>query len=176
VILLSASIVAVAIIWSGWHIGGEMRAARGGADVRDRVATLLTLFAPGLAAAQQDPRAFLVWQPIAKAARQIFPEEFASLDRAAGGAFPFSTERIEAAHARWTTDWLAWELAHDTEYKLKAAVVEHELSAQGGTGIGRARLDAIEREKLDLYQRHYADYVKTAKALQALIESQSPRS
>jgi len=32
----------------------------------------------------------------------------------------------------------------------------------------RAKLDAVEREKLDLYQQHYADYVRIAKALQAL--------
>jgi hypothetical protein len=37
--------------------------------------------------------------------------------------------------------------------------------------MARARLDAIEGEKLDLYQRRYADYVRTAKALQALIAS-----
>jgi hypothetical protein len=33
----------------------------------------------------------------------------------------------------------------------------------------RARLDAVESEKLDLYQRRYADYVRVAKALQALM-------
>ena len=33
----------------------------------------------------------------------------------------------------------------------------------------RARLDAVEREKLDLYQRRYTDYVRVAKALQALL-------
>ena len=32
----------------------------------------------------------------------------------------------------------------------------------------RARLDAVEREKLDRYQRRYAEYVRVAKALQAL--------
>ena len=170
-ILLSAVIVAGAIAWAGWHVGGELRAARGGSRLGDRAATLLALFAPALGAAQQDPRALLVWQPIARAARQLFPEECASLDRAVGGTFPFSSERIEAAHAQWTTDWLAWELAHDTEYKLKAAIAQHELAAEGGAGLGRARLDAIEREKLDLYQRRYAEYIRTAKALQALLPS-----
>jgi hypothetical protein len=169
VLLLSALIVAMAILWAGWHVGTELRAARGGTTADDRVATLLTLFAPALAATRQDPRAFLVWQPIAKAARQLFPEEFVRLDRATGGTFPFSSEQIEAAHAQWTADWLAWELAHDTEYKLKATIAAHESPEAGG--IGRARLDAIEREKLDLYQRRYADYVRTAKALQALITS-----
>ncbi len=81
-ILLSALIVAAAIGWAALQIVGEMRAARGGPSGSDRVAALLTLFAPALAATQQDPRAFLVWQPIAKAARQLFPGEFAMLDRA----------------------------------------------------------------------------------------------
>jgi hypothetical protein len=171
VILLSALVVAGAITWAGWHIGREVRATRDDSSAGDRVATLLTLFAPAIAATQQDPRAFLVWQPVAGAARQLFPREFDSLDRATGATFPFSNERIEAAHAQWTADWLGWELAHDTEYKLKAAVAQHELAAEGGSGIARARLDAIEREKLDLYQRRYAEYIRTAKALQALIKS-----
>ena len=34
----------------------------------------------------------------------------------------------------------------------------------------RARLDAIEQEKLELYQRRYAEYVRVAKALQALVK------
>ncbi len=170
-ILLSALIVASAVAWAALQIVGELRAARRGAGGNERVATLLTLFAPALAAAQQDPRTFLVWQPIAKAARQLFPEEFETLDGAMDGRFPFSSERIEAAHSQWTADWLAWEHAHDTEYKLKAAIAESELVAAGGTALARARLDAVEREKLALYQRRYAEYVQTAKALQALIGS-----
>ena len=170
-ILLSALIVACAVAWAGWHIASQLRAQRGHSGTSERISTLMALFAPALAAAQHDPRTFLVWQPIAKAARQLFPEEFAALDRASGGRFPFPVEQIEAAHARWTADWLAWELAHDTEYKLKAATAHQELTDQGGAPVARARLDAIEREKLDRYQRHYAEYVQTAKALQALIEA-----
>jgi hypothetical protein len=171
VILLSALIVAAAIGWAALRIVAEMRAARGGSGASERVTTLLTLFAPALTDTQQDPRAFLVWQPIAKAARQLFPEEFGTLDRAMGGTFPLTSERIEAAHSQWTADWLAWEYAHDNEYKLKVAVAEHELVAQGGAGIARARLDAVEREKLELYQRRYAEYIRIAKALQALTGS-----
>jgi hypothetical protein len=168
VILIAALIVAGAVGWSALQIAGAVRAGRPGAG-RDHLTELLAMFAPALVATEQDPRAFLVWQPIAKAARQLFPEEFASLDRAMGATFPFPRERIEAAHARWTADWLAWELAHDTDFKLKVAEAELALAAHGGSGVARARLDAIEREKLDLYQRRYADYVRTAKALQALI-------
>ena len=170
-ILIAALIVAGAVAWGALQIAAAVRAGQTRAGSGDQVAALLALFAPAVAATQQDPRAFLVWQPMAKAARQLFPEEFASLDRATGGTFPFSRERIEAAHAQWTADWLAWELSHDTEFKLKAAAAEHELAGQGSSSLARARLDAIEGEKLDLYQRRYADYVRTAKALQALIAS-----
>ena len=167
-ILLAALIVAAAIAGSAIAIARGLRAGRsGGSASTDRIATLLTLFAPALIETQRDPRAFLVWQPIARAARQLFPVEFAALDQATGGVFPFPPARIEAAHAQWTADWLAWELAHDGDYKLKAAVAEHDVAMQG-TPAARARLDAIEREKLDLYQRRYAEYVRTAKALQAL--------
>ena len=170
-IVLAALIVAAAISWAALQIVGELRTARATTATNEHVAAMLTLFAPAQTAAQQDPRAFLVWQPIASAARQVFPDAFAALDRATGSAFPFPKERIEAAHAQWTADWLAWELAHDTEYKLKAAAAEHEAAAHGASPVTRARLDAVEREKLDLYQRRYAEYVRTAKALQALIGS-----
>ena len=118
VILSSAAIVAAAVAWAASRVAGELRAARTGSGSSERVTTLLAVFAPAVAAAQQDPRAILVWQPMAQAARNLYPDEFAALDRAAGAAFPFSKERIEAAHAQWTTDWLAWEHAHDIEYKL----------------------------------------------------------
>ena len=103
-------------------------------------------------------------------ARQMFPAEFAELDAAAGGAFPFSQDRLQTAHAQWTADWLGWERTHDAEYKLKAAVVEQEMAASGGSPVLRARLDAVEQEKLELYQRRYAEYVRVAKALQALVK------
>ena len=32
-----------------------------------------------------------------------------------------------------------------------------------------ARLDAIEREKLETYQRRYEEYIRVARALQAFI-------
>src|SRR3954464_5558706 len=109
-ILLSALIVAAAIGWAALQIVTELRAARTAAGSSDRVLSLLNLFAPALVATQQDPRAFLVWQPIAAAGRKLFPEDFATLDRASGSTFPFSRERIDAAHSQWTAEWLAWEL------------------------------------------------------------------
>jgi hypothetical protein len=167
-ILLAAVIVSGAVVFAALRIVGEMRAARDASSGGDRMATLLAMFAPALAAAQEDPRAILVWQPIASAARHLFPSEFVEIDRASGGSFPFTQERIDAAHAQWTADWLAWEHAHDVEFKLKAAVAESGL-AQAATTVARAQVDAVQREKLEVYQRRYAEYVRTAKALQALM-------
>jgi hypothetical protein len=79
---------------------------------------------------------------------------------------------VQAAHARCTADWLAWERSHDAEYKLRAAALEQALAAasESEKPLARARLDAIEREKLERYQQRYEEYIRTAKALQALIE------
>ena len=169
VVLVSALIVAAAVSAAALRIAAAVQASR--ADVtRDRELALLALFAPAVSAAADDPRVILVWQPLARTARQIFPEEFAQLDAAAGGAFPFSQDQLQAAHAQWTTDWLGWEGTHDAEYKLKAAVVEQEMAVSGGSPVLRARLDAVEQEKLERYQRRYADYVRVAKGLQALVQ------
>ena len=95
-------------------------------------------------------------------------DEFAALDRASGGTFPFTHEQIQAAHARWTTEWLAWERSHDAEYKLKAALAEQELGDRLNSPSGRARIDVIERDKLDRYQQRYEEYTRIARGLQAL--------
>ena len=168
--LLSALVVAGVLWWIGQQIVSELQASRHEA-ARARTLALVELFAPGLAAAQHDPRTLLVWYPLAKVVRQLFPEECSALDRLSGGPFPFTTDQVESAHARWTADWLAWERTHDADYKLKAAAVEHELAASGGSPVIRAKLDAVEREKLDLYQQHYSDYVRVAKALHSLSAS-----
>ena len=166
-VLLSAVVIAAAIVWAAQTIARQIAAERE-ARARDRTLRILSLFAPGLASAAQDSRALLVWQPLAVAARRLCPQDFAALDEAIGVTFPFSAAAIEAAHARWSTDWLGWEQTHDAEYKLKAAKIEEEMAASGATPVVRAMLDAVEREKLELYQRRYAEYVRVSKALQAL--------
>src|SRR5262249_31117483 len=98
-------------------------------------------------------------------------EEFALLDRASGHTFPFGKERFDAAHASWTAEWLAWERTHDMEYKRKAAAAEHDLATSGGSSLVRATLETVEREKLDSYQRRYEEYIRIAKALQALADA-----
>ena len=121
-----------------------------------------------MAAAQGDPRVLLTWQPLAKTLRSRFPDEFAALDAASGSTFPFSKEMLASAHARWTTEWLTWEKSHDATYKMKALVAHQELKGDASEAA-RAKLDAVEREKLELYQRRYEEYVRVGKALQGLI-------
>ena len=169
--ILAALIVAGAVIWAAHAVVRELRGRAGSEAAGPGTIQLLQAFAPGIAAAQADPRALLVWQPLAQTARKMYPAEFAALDRAAGSEFPFSKASIEAAHSRWTAEWLAWERSHDGEFKMKAAAVEHELAASGGSPVVRARLDAVEREKLESYQRRYEDYIRVAKALQALMST-----
>ena len=154
------------MLWAGSQIA---RAVRRPADDQQQIAALLALFAPAVAAAAADPRVLLSWQPVAVAARGLFPKEFAALEAAFGAPFPFGPEQLQRAHDRWTADWLAWERRHDAEYKLKAATVEHELGPDTTSSFGRVRFGAVEREKLDLYQQHYEEYTRVAKGLQALI-------
>jgi hypothetical protein len=166
--LLAALIVAVAVYAASVRVAAALK--KSGADpVQGRTLDLLAMFAPAVSAAAADPRAILAWQPLVEAARRLFPEEFARLDGAAGGSFPFSRERLQAAHAHWTADWLAWERAHDSEYKLKAAIAQHEIAGGTVSPLLRAKVEAVEQEKLELYQRRYEEYVRVAKALQALI-------
>jgi hypothetical protein len=165
-VIVAAVIVTAGVLWAGQHIVGALQrpVANDGQS-----AALLKVFAPAVVAAATDPRAVLAWQPLAAAARTLYPKEFGDLDRAFGSTFPFSTEAIERAHARWTAEWLAWERRHDADFKLRAATVEHELGGEVNSLFGRARRDAVEREKLDLYQQHYEEYTRIAKGLQALI-------
>lgn len=159
-------LVAAAVVVAGVLIGRELRAGRREAATQ----RLLMTFAAAVVEVQRDARVLVTWHPIAQAARRLFPDAFTRLDAATGGTFPFSKEQIQAAHARWTADWLAWEMAHDAECKLKVSAIEEEAVRRGETGSStvRARVEAVEREKLERYQRRYEDYIRTAKALAAL--------
>jgi hypothetical protein len=126
-------------------------------------AALLALFASASVEIRDDPRRLLDWQPTIDLARRLFEPAMARLDAAAGRPFPFGPAEARDAHARWTSAWLAWERAHDEEYKLKAAAAE----AAGGADV-RAAVAAIERDKLERYQRRYEEYVRVGKALAAI--------
>jgi hypothetical protein len=162
--IIAALIVAGVVGGALAQLVAELRRGREERQ-RSREMSLAALFAPAIASVQDDPRQLLTWQPLAKTLRVRLPAEFAALDAASGSSFPFSKELVAAAHARWTTEWLAWEKAHDATYKLKALVAQQELRGEAGSEVGRAKLEAVEREKLELYQRRYEEYVRVAKAL-----------
>jgi hypothetical protein len=156
----------VAIVWL--LITRELRQSRHEAAVHSALHT----FGLAQAAAQQDPKQLLAWHPLAETSRMLFPGAFAALDTATGARFPFSKELVERAHAKVSSEWLAWEQAHDEEYRIKAAAAEQELANAGGgvAALARARLDRIQHEKIERYQQRYEEYVRTAKALQALLQ------
>jgi hypothetical protein len=162
----SALIVAAAVVWAALHVASVLRIARA---PQVALVDLMTLFAPGITAVVDDPKALLAWYPLAATARRLYPSEFAAIDRSHGSTFPFSIDQLQAAHSRWTADWLTWERAHDGDYKLKAVLLAHELGDRATSVEGRARLNAIENEKLDRYQRRYEEYTRVARALQALL-------
>ena len=161
-------VVGAALAYLLWRIADQIQRQRREAALHDLLAT----FAPAAAAAQQDPKQLLVWHPLAQTSRKLFPDSFAALDVAAGGAFPFSKEQLRAAHSRWTAEWLAWERAHDAEYAVKTAQVQDEIdrTQAPASPLLRTRLAAIEQQKLERYQQRYEEYIKTAKALAAFVE------
>jgi hypothetical protein len=171
VLIVSVLLVAVAV---GAVAAGLARVrAHLERDRRDTtIQQMLATFAPAAAAVQQDPKLLLVWYPLAQTSRKLFPEAFTELDKAAGGAFPFTKAQLQAAHARCSSEWLVWERAHDAEYSLKAAEVQNEIERSGdhGSPLLRTRLAAIEQQKLERYQQRYEEYIKTAKALAAFAE------
>ncbi len=96
-------IAGAAIVFALWRIGDLIQRQRREALVQRLIAT----FAPAAAAVQRDPKQLLVWYPIARTSRKLFPDAFKALDEASGGAFPFTKEQIQAAHARCSSDWEA---------------------------------------------------------------------
>lgn len=155
-----------AVVWL--LVTRELRARRRDAAVH----AMLQTFGPAQAAVLDDPRQLLAWHPLAETSRKLFPDAFLALDTAAGGRFPFRKETVERAHARVSSDWLAWEKAHDEEYRIRGAAAEVDLRAAAGdaAAVARARLDRIQHEKIEKYQQRYEDYVRTSKALQALLQ------
>ena len=148
-----------------------LRARRRDAQILELLAT----FGPVAERARSDPHVLLAWYPIAEAARRTFPDAFAAIDQNGTDRFPFGATQLETAHARWTTDWLEWEQTHDAEYRLKSEAIEAELDRSAGTAsqAARARLDTVEREKLERYQRRYEEYVRTSRALADLTGATS---
>ena len=136
-----------------------------------QILKLLATFGPVAERARSDPRVLLAWYPTAEAARRTFPDAFAAIDQNGTNRFPFGAPQLEAAHARWTADWLEWERSHDAEYRQKTEAIEGALDRSTGAAsqAARARLDTLERAKLERYQRRYEEYVQTSRALANLI-------
>lgn len=144
----------------------EMRRRR-----RDQTLTaLLATFGPAVARVQVEPRELVGWASVAKTARALLPDAFKELDVAHGARFPFPETVIDATHARWTSQWLAWEREHDLEYKQKASQVEAELERVSAADSPRlhSQLASIEQEKLQRYQERYEEYVRVGKAMSEL--------
>jgi hypothetical protein len=159
----------VAIAFSIWRAGSILERRR-----RDEtLQRLLATFAAAAASTQHDPAQLLVWYPVAQFSRKLFPDAFREIDESTGRAFPFTKNQVQAAHARCSSDWLTWERAHDAEYSLKTAEIQNEIEHASGhaTSLLRTRLAAVEQQKLERYQQRYEEYVRTAKALAALLES-----
>ena len=146
-----------------------------GRQHRERlVAILLTSLSP--AVARSEPRDLLAWRGAADTARRLFPEAVGVIERQTGEAFPFPHAVVDDAHARWTAAWLAWERRHDADFKQQANALEAELRAAGDTPAGvRARLSALDDEKLQAYQERYEEYVRIGNGLAALREPASGR-
>ena len=135
-------------------------------------ATLLASLAP--AAAGSEPRDLLAWRGAADAARRLFPDAVDAIERQSGEAFPFPHDVVDDAHARWTAEWLAWERRHDADFKQRANALEAESLAAGVSPAGvRARLSALDDEKLQAYQERYEEYVRIGNGLAALRERAS---
>ena len=156
----------LAVVW--FLITRELQQRRRGAATH----AMLAMFGPAQAAVVADPRQLVTWYPLAQAARKLEPAAFAALDAATGHTFPFTRDQLERAHAKVSSDWLAWEAAHDEEYRLKAAAAEQEVGRASGEAatLAKARLDRIQHEKIERYQQRYEEYIRTAKALQALLQ------
>lgn len=166
--MLGSLLVAAVIVWAATFVSRAVNRLRDElAQVRQ--AQLLTILAPALDEVRRDPAALLAWRRLSDLARTLLPGDAAALDRAAGSQYPFSAADIQDAHARWTSHWLAWERAHDVEFKARVSALQAE-AARSGEAVSRAQLDAVDQEKLDRYQQRYAEYVRISKALQALLQ------
>jgi hypothetical protein len=164
-----------AIAYALWRIGDLFERQSRQAAIQQ----ILSTFAPAKAAVQRDPTQLLAWYPLAQASRKLFPDAFKAIDEAAGGTFPFTVQQLQAAHARCSADWLAWERAHDAEFSVKVAQVQDEIDRAGGSAsqaspLLRTRLAAVEQEKLERYQQRYEEYIRTAKALAGFVDTQNP--
>lgn len=161
--------VAAAVGLGAFVVASALRRQRRDAQVLGLLAT----FGPAAERARADPRILVAWHPVASAARRAFPDAFAALEADGRPRFPFDAADVEAAHARWSTEWLDWERRQDAEHRVRREAVEAELGPDAGAAVLRTRLDALEQEKLERYQRRYEEYVAVSRALRQLSEREN---
>ncbi len=168
---LALAAVAAAIGLGAFLVAGALRDRRRDAQILG----LLAAFGPAAERARTDPRVLLAWYPFVNAARRAFPEAFGALEPEGQPQLPLGPADLEAAHARWSTEWLDWERRQDAEHRAKREAVEAELGQATDVTAPplRARLEALEREKLEQYQRRYEEYVSVSRALRHLSEPES---
>ena len=168
-VMLTSAILVVTVALVGLLMVVELRKRRMDAQMLGLLAT----FASIAKEARSDPRLLLAYYPVAVAGRRCFPEAFAALEQPQSQSFPFGSPEIEEAHARWTTEWLEWERNHESEYRRKAAALNAELVTATDARIPalRTELEAVEQQKLDLYQQRYEEYVGVSRALAKLTEA-----
>ncbi|MEE2635855.1 MAG: hypothetical protein VYE68_01305 [Acidobacteriota bacterium] len=163
-VLSVVSTLLLGVLW----VRATLRARRRDAQLLSLCAT----FGPPIERAQSDPRVLLAWYPVACAMRRQFAEAFAALSADPSKPFPWSPADIEAAHARWTADWLEWERHQDVEHRTMTADIETKLERAEATTIPglKTRLEHLEQQKLEHYQRRYEEYVGVSRALKKLAE------
>ena len=168
-LMLMSAMLAVTVAILGLLILVELRKQRKDAQVLG----LLSTFASTAKEVRSDPRLLLVHYPVVVAARRCFPDAFSALEEPQSKSFPLGSLEIEEAHARWTAEWLEWERSHESEYQRKAAVLNSELvnTTDARMPALRAELEAVEQQKLDLYQHRYEEYVGVSRALAKLTEA-----
>ena len=171
-IALALAAVAAATGLGALLVASALRARRRDAQILG----LLAAFGGAAERARADPRVLLAWYPLADAARRAFPDAFRAQESEGRPRFPFGPADLEAAHARWSTEWLDWERRHDAEHRARREAVEAELGQAAAAAAPplRARLEALEQEKLERYQRRYEEYVRVSRALGRLSEPGPP--
>ena len=117
-----------------------------------------------------DPRVILGWANSFNTIRKLFPVTIKRIEQISGRSFPISDDFIDAAHARCTAEWLAWERKHNAEYQEKTALLEADIAATDRMADPeiRAKYARLEDEKLQSYQQRYEEYVSIGKALAEL--------
>ena len=166
------TLTALVLVVAGLGVGIILTLRKG--QLETQILGLLATFVPVVKQARSDPSVLLACYPTLTAARKCFPEAFSRLEGDGSEGFPFGRADIEIMHERWTAEWLEWEQTHESNCQRKIAAIDATLKGEVSEAkavLLRTELQAVEQEKLDSYQRRYAEYVGISRALERLTES-----